>query len=110
MKTSSIAAAALTVFVFCAPSGRAEEPAKADGKTLYAAKCGACHTVDGTAKPMAKGSANFNDPAFQARATVDDIAKVVLDGKGKMPKYAGKLTPEQAKAIAEHVKTIPPAK
>lgn len=110
MKTRWITGTALTVFVLAALPGRAEEPAKADGKALYAAKCGMCHSVDGAAKPMAKGSASFNDPAYQARATVDEITKIVLEGKGKMPKYAGKLTPEQAKAIAEHVKTIPSAK
>ena len=41
---------------------------------------------------------------------MDGIAGIVLDGKGKMPKNAGKITPDQAKAIAEYVKTIPPVK
>jgi mono/diheme cytochrome c family protein len=103
------AALMLAVAIGSVPA-RAEDPAKPDGKALYAAKCGMCHGTDGAAKPMAKGSANFNDPAFQARATADDIANVILNGKGKMPKNAGKITPEQAQAIAAHVKTIPAAK
>lgn len=103
--------AALAVFVLLAAApAAAEEPKQEDGKALYATKCGMCHGADGVAKPMGKGSANFNDPAFQTKTTVEDIAKVILDGKGKMPKNAGKITPEQAKAIAAHVKTIPPAK
>ena len=88
----------------------AQDPVPADGKSVYAAKCVVCHGVDGTAKPMAKGSANLNDPAFQARATAEEIAKIILDGKGKMPKNAGKITPDQARAIAEYVKAFPPAK
>jgi mono/diheme cytochrome c family protein len=110
MRTTWWLGAALIVCAASASSLRAEEPAKADGKSLYAAKCGMCHGTDGAAKPMAKGSASFNDAAFQSKATVDDIVKVILDGKGKMPKNAGKITPEQARAIAEHVKSIPPTK
>ena len=101
---------ALALGVAATLAARAQEPAKLDGKSLYAAKCGMCHATDGAAKPMAKGSASFADPAFQGRTTVDDIVKVILDGKGKMPKNVGKITPEQARAIAEHVKSIPPAR
>jgi cytochrome c6 len=82
-----------------------------DGKALYDSKCAMCHGKDGVAKPMAKGSRNFNDAAFQKEATVASITKIVEDGKaepgkGKMPASKGKLTDEQIKAIAEYVKTI----
>lgn len=86
------------------------DEAKADGKTLYNGKCAMCHGTDGVAKPMGKGSANFNDAAYQAKATVDEIVKVTLEGKGKMPKYEGKLTAEQAKMVAEYVKSMEPKK
>jgi mono/diheme cytochrome c family protein len=79
-----------------------------DGKALYAAKCAMCHGADGVAKAAGKGSRNFNDPAYQA--TVEEIATITADGKNKMPKYAGKLTPEEIKAIAEHVKSLAPKK
>ena len=79
-----------------------------DGKALYASKCAMCHGADGVAKPMAKGSANFNDPAYAA--SVDEIVKVTMEGKNKMPKYDGKLSAEEVHAIAAHIKTMVPKK
>ncbi len=77
-----------------------------DGKALFESKCAMCHGKDGVAKPMAKGSKNFNDPAFQKEMTADAIAKVIEDGKGKMPASKGKLNADQIKAVADYVKTI----
>jgi mono/diheme cytochrome c family protein len=81
-----------------------------DGKALYDSKCALCHGKDGVAKPPAKGSKNFNDPAFQAETSPDTIAKMIADGKNKMPAFKSKLSPEQITAIAAHVKTLGPAK
>ena len=81
-----------------------------DGKALFDSKCAMCHGKDGVAKPAAKGSKNFNDPAFQSATSAEAIAKMVEDGKGKMPAYKTKLSAEQIQAIAAHVKTLAPAK
>jgi len=77
-----------------------------DGKALYEQKCASCHGKNGVAKPMAKGSASFNDPNWQKTATVESIAKVTMDGKNKMPAYKDKLNADQINAIAAHVKTL----
>lgn len=77
-----------------------------DGKALYDAKCAMCHGKDGVAKPLAKGSGNFNDAAWQKANPAETIEKVATEGKGKMKGYAGKLTPEEIKAVAAHVKTL----
>lgn len=70
---------------------------------LYNAKCAMCHGKDGVAKlPMGKGSANLNDPEWQKSTTVEAVAELISAGKGTMPAYKGKLTPEQIKAIAEY--------
>jgi mono/diheme cytochrome c family protein len=84
--------------------------AASEGKTLYDTKCSQCHGKDGVAKPPGKGSKNFNDPAFQSEWTDQAIVKITADGKGKMPGYRSKLTPEQINAVAAHVKTLGPAK
>ena len=81
-----------------------------DGKVLYEAKCAICHGRDGIAKPMAKGSGNFNDPAWQKANAQESIEKVIAGGRRRMPKYAGKVTPEVIKAIAAHIKTLVTAK
>jgi len=80
--------------------------AAADGKILYETKCAQCHGKEGVAKPPGKGSKNFNDPAFQSAWTEESIARITAEGKGKMPGYRSKLSPEQLRAVAAHVKTL----
>jgi cytochrome c6 len=98
--------AAVAALVIAAPLAFAGE----DGKALFEGKCAMCHGKDGMAKPMAKGSRNFTDPAFQKEMTADSIVKTVTDGKNKMPSYKEKLKAEEIKAVAEYVKTLAPAK
>ena len=80
--------------------------AEADGKALFESKCAMCHGKDGVAKPMAKGSANLNDPAFQKANDAAAIVKVVTEGRNKMPAYKGKLSDAEIQAVAAHVKTL----
>ena len=80
--------------------------AAADGPHLYDSKCAMCHGKDGVAKPAGKGSRNLNDAAFQAAMSVDAIGTITANGKGKMPAYRSKLTPEQIQAISAYVKTL----
>jgi len=84
--------------------------AASEGKTLYDTKCAQCHGKDGVAKPPGKGSRNFSDPAFQSASSVESIAQITAEGKGKMPGYRSKLTPAQIQAVAAHVKTLGPSK
>ena len=100
-RTLSILALLVAVMAVAAPAMAAE-----DGAALYKAKCSMCHSENGVAKKMAEPSANFNDPKFQESHSVDDIAKIITDGKGKMKGFKDKLTPEQIAAIASHVKTL----
>jgi cytochrome c6 len=78
----------------------------ADGKALFESKCAMCHGKDGVAKPMAKGSSNLNDAKFQEATKADAIEVVIADGKGKMKGYKDKLSAEEIKAIAAHVKSL----
>ncbi len=107
MRTVVCALVAMAIVAAAAWPTVAEE-AKADGKSMYGQKCAMCHGTDGVAKAMGKGSANFNDPGYAA--TPEEIVKITLVGKGKMPKFEGKLSAEQAQTIAEYVKTLAPKK
>lgn len=78
------------------------------GRTLYEQKCAICHGKDGVAKPAGKGSKNFNDSAFQREWSAEAIAKVTVDGRGKMPAYRSTLKPDEIAAIASHVKSLAP--
>ena len=103
MKKLTLLLAALAVIALAsAPAAQAA----VDGKALYDAKCAMCHGKDGVAKPMAKGSANFNDAKWQAATKVEAIEASITDGKGKMKGYKDKMSAEEIKAVAAYVKTI----
>jgi hypothetical protein len=37
-------------------------------------------------------------------ASTDDLRNMIANGKGRMPKYAGKLSPEQIDALVQQIK------
>ena len=100
-KLALLLAACAVIALVGAPVAQA-----ADGKALYEAKCAMCHGKDGVAKPMAKGSANFNDAKWQGATKPEAIETVIADGKGKMKGYKDKMSAEEVKAVAGYVKTI----
>ena len=95
-----VALAAFAAF-FVLPALAAE-----DGKALFDSKCAMCHGKDGVAKATAKGSANFNDPAWQKANDAAAIVKLTTEGKNKMPAFKEKLKAEQLQAIADYIKTL----
>ncbi len=77
-----------------------------DGRKLYDAKCAMCHGIDGVAKKMGAGSADFNDPAWKKGQTGESVVKVIHEGTGKMKGLGDAVSAEQAKAIAAHLLTL----
>ncbi len=88
-------------------SARAEDAGK-----IYAAKCQSCHGKDGKGNPaMTKvlkadiAALSLVDDASLAK-TDADLVKITLDGVGKMPKYQGKLTEADAKAVVGYARGL----
>ncbi|MGE5113773.1 MAG: c-type cytochrome [Acidobacteriaceae bacterium] len=75
------------------------------GADTYKAKCAMCHGPDGKKENAAMGTKALTSPEVQ-KMSAADLAAVISKGKGKMPAYAGKLTDDQIKAVAEYVKTL----
>ena len=76
-----------------------------DGAALYKTKCSVCHGASGEGKPAMKS------PALKGTAlTVDQIVQHITKGEAtsKAPHNKGisGLNDEQAKAIAEFVKSL----
>ena len=69
-----------------------------DAGALYKSKCQVCHGADGkgTAAGQKMGAKDFQSPEV-AKQSDADLIKVTKEGKGKMPKYDGKLTDDQIK-------------
>jgi len=74
-----------------------------DGGEMYGKKCLACHALDGSGdKPLGR---KLRVPDLRGLAsTRADVEKVIAEGRGRMPAYADRLTPEQIAEIAAHVK------
>jgi cytochrome c6 len=78
------------------------------GADTFKAKCAMCHGADGkgdtsmgkTLKIRDLGSA---DVQSQSDA---DLAKIITDGKGKMPKYDGKLTKDQVDEVVKFIRSL----
>lgn len=80
-------------------------PAAADdAAALYKSKCQVCHGADGkgTAAGQKMGARDFNSPEV-AKQSDADMAKITKEGKGKMPKFEGKLTDDQIKGLIKYI-------
>ena len=75
------------------------------GKTVYDSKCLMCHGDDGTgdtkAGKMMKTPDLTTEPWKQG-TSVAEVVKTLREGLGKMPKYEGKISEEDLKAVAEY--------
>ena len=92
------------LILIAAPLAAAADAPAPDGKALFEKKCAMCHGANGVAKPAGKGSANFNDSAWQGKVADADIETAITKGKGKMK--AIKMSAQDAHAIVAHVRTL----
>ncbi|NUN15618.1 MAG: cytochrome c [Myxococcales bacterium] len=83
----------------------AQDPPAPDGAALYKGKCKVCHGEDGTRTPAGekKDAPEKLGPGV-AKMSVEDIAKLVKEGKEKMPKFEGKLTDAEIQAVSKWTK------
>ena len=80
----------------------------ADGAAVYKAKCASCHGPDGKGETFVGKSLKLRGlgAADVQKITDADLAKVISDGKGKMPAYKGKLTADEIKALVAYIRTL----
>ena len=83
------------------------------GKTVYDSKCVTCHGDD--AKGDTKAGKMMKTPdltteSWKQGTSVPQLVKTLREGLGKMPKYEGKLSEEELKAVAEYTRTLSKSK
>ena len=108
MLLAARAAAACCAVALSLGTPHAALAASAQGTAIFEAKCVACHENGGNV--LQRGKTLF--PAALASNGYDSeetISKLLINGKGQMPKYQGaipsvsKLTDEEIKAVADFV-------
>jgi len=72
-----------------------------DGATLFSQSCAACHQPQGQGIPGAF-PALVNNTFVQGDP--HQVAHVILNGRGGMPKFSGDLTDDQIAAVATYVR------
>lgn len=84
-------------------------PARAQGtpEALYKAKCAMCHGPDGAGSTVGKkmGVKDFKDPEI-LKASDASLIKDTKEGKGKMPKFEGKLSDQQINELVKYIRTL----
>jgi cytochrome c6 len=89
-------------------STAAVSQAQDSGAATYKAKCASCHGADGSGNTPAGKSMKaipFKSPEI-VNASDDDLFADTKNGKGKMPKYSGKLTDAQIKDVVAYIRTL----
>jgi len=76
-----------------------------DGAALYKKKCGACHGANGEGKPAMKAPA-LKGTTKDADQIVQHITKGEPTSKAPHNKGISGLNEDQAKAIADYIKTL----
>ncbi|MBA3854031.1 MAG: hypothetical protein C0503_06420 [Gemmatimonas sp.] len=99
-----------------APIGSALLPAAVQspdtlGRTLYRTNCRACHGVLGAPTRLSLSKyrriPNLTDPAFWAGRSADSVVAVLRRGVGEdMESFAGKLTPDEMRAVAVYARSL----
>ncbi|HTS56437.1 MAG TPA: cytochrome c [Terriglobales bacterium] len=99
MNSKMLIALTALVLSLCTVTWAAE-----DGQALYKAKCASCHGANGEGKPSMKA------PPIKGSSLTSKLPDHITKGDSKMKPPHNKgipgVTEEQAKAIAEYVKTL----
>ena len=106
MKKSRLTIVVCALFFAIAAAAFAQTPATDASLTanpVFQKNCQKCHGKTAMGRHFA-GPSLASDKV--AAASADDLRKIISDGKGHMPKFAAKLTPEEIDALVHQVQAL----
>lgn len=82
--------------------------AQGDGASLFKSKCAGCHSADGSASGAAGKAMHIRDlgSADVQKQTDAELTAIIVNGKGSMPSYKGKLTDDQTKSVVSFIRSL----
>ncbi len=113
MKSKYLYSVVITLLLSLVPSNLQKAfGEKIDYKRIYENECRKCHEIDGKGTKRGKGLGvpDFADAEWQASVTDEQLIKSITNGKKKMPKQEGKLSPEEIKAVVKYIRFFTPKK
>jgi mono/diheme cytochrome c family protein len=89
-------------------AGGASARAQGDAKDLYLSKCASCHGQDGAGKTAKGKKLKVQDVHAPAgKMSVDEMTKIVTDGKGQdMDGFGKTLSKEQIKGLVDYYRSL----
>ncbi len=85
------------------PAAPVDNPQLVLGEQIWSKSCAACHGSQGQGglgTKLNEGSVLANFPSFEAEV------KIVAEGEGGMPRFDGRLTPEQIDAVVAYTRDV----
>jgi cytochrome c6 len=78
------------------------------GADLFKAKCAMCHGPNGAGDTALGKNLKLRDmgSADVQKQSDADLNGIITNGKGKMPKYDGKLTKDQINDLVKFIQTL----
>jgi cytochrome c6 len=78
------------------------------GADTFKAKCAMCHGADGKGDTGMGKSLKLRDlGSADVQGQSDaDLTGIITNGKGKMPKYDGKLNADQINDVVKYIRTL----
>jgi mono/diheme cytochrome c family protein len=98
----AIAICALCFVIAATLAQPSPSSAKLTENPVYKEKCAKCHGKSAEGR-------HFGGPSLlseKVAASVEDLRKIITDGKGRMPKYAGKLAPEEIDNLVQQIRAL----
>jgi mono/diheme cytochrome c family protein len=74
------------------------------GKTIFEQNCVACHGPDG--KGVVPGAPDFTNVEWMASRAPSEFFQVVTEGRGTMPSWQGRLSPDERWAAIEYIRSF----
>lgn len=100
MKTFRLAFA---LWLFFAVVAAAQTESGLTSNAAYEKNCAKCHGKTASGR-------HFGGPPLTsekvAAASPDDLRNIITNGKGRMPKYANKLTPDEIDTLVKQIETL----
>jgi mono/diheme cytochrome c family protein len=105
LKTLLFSAAIASCFLALATASAQNPPPDAGllANSVYQKNCAKCHgkTAEGR---------HFGGPSLIAEkttaASTEDLRNIIANGKGHMPKFAAKLTPEEIDTLGKQIQAV----
>lgn len=78
----------------------------ADASAIWNQQCASCHGKDGSGSTAMGKKLGVKDYTKEQGFSDDEATKVIMDGKGKMKGFKGKVSEADAKALVAYVRSL----